>query len=379
MSDWAELYVAVFMVAFVTSLGVGFVLLRLAPRAGLIDSPGNKKFHYRATPLGGGLAMFLASTGVLLFEPLRVPTTWILVTCGALLTLIGLLDDFRSVPATVKFALLVVMTLVLWQFGIGAHPTRVEAIDLLITVLWITGVSSAFNAIDNMDGLATGVTTIAAGTFLVVALQTGQWVFGGLCAGLVGASLGFLVYNFPPARMFMGDAGSFFLGFTLASLGIVGEWNENQVIAAVIPILVLGLPLYDLSFTVLARHLTGVTRTLVDAINHCDADHVSHRLVKLGLSTRSAVLVLYLIAASFGVSAVSLQHAVSWVGLLHLLQALVLASALALVIAAVPPAAVARPRAAGTPDPAPSPIRAWLPLWAVVAALAALLAIRLSP
>ena len=109
-------------------------------------------------------------------------------------------------------------------------------------MLWVTGVSSAFNAIDNMDGLATGVAAIAALGFLIIALQTQQWVLGGLSAALLGASLGFLVFNFPPARIFMDDTGSFFLGFLLASLGVVGDWNSNELIAAIIPVLVLGCP-----------------------------------------------------------------------------------------------------------------------------------------
>jgi UDP-GlcNAc:undecaprenyl-phosphate GlcNAc-1-phosphate transferase len=377
MAVWPQLYAGVFLLSFGLALGFSFLCMRLAPRVGLLDAPGSSKFHSSATPLGGGLAIFLASASVLLFTSLRTPTAWLLVGAGAVLAGVGLLDDFRSVPATFKFALLVGITVAMWLFGIGAHPTGIAPVDLLISVLWITGVSSAFNAVDNMDGLATGVTAIAGGAFFIVALQTGQWLFGGLCAALVGASLGFLVLNFPPARIFMGDAGSFYLGFALASLGMVGEWNDNEVIAAVIPILVLGLPLFDLSFTVASRHLRGVTRTLVEAISHCGTDHVSHRLVRLGLSTRSAVLVLYLIAASFGLSAVSLQNALSWVGVLHLLQALVLAAALALVIGAAP-----RTQSESGSEAKSRPValtaRLMLPLWLIAVVLAALLAMSLG-
>ena len=373
MPPQTQLYASLFALAFVTALAVTAVMIRLAPRLGLVDHPAGEKFHHVATPLGGGIALYLACATVLLFPAMRTTHTLLVVAAGALLAAVGLWDDFRGVPATVKFAILVTLTVALSRHGVAATTTRIGVIDLVITVLWVTGVSSAFNAIDNMDGLSTGVASIAALAFFIVAVQTQQWGFGGLCLALVGANLGFLVFNFPPARIFMGDAGSFFLGFTLACLGVLGDWSSNPVIAAVIPILVLGLPIFDLSFTVVVRHFTGVTRTFAQALNHCGTDHVSHRLVRLGLGTRGTLAVLYLIAASFAISAVSLENAVSAVGVLHLIQALVVAGALAFLVAA-PGAASAAPPTAG-----PAAARtAWLPLGMVAAVLTVLLVLRLA-
>jgi UDP-GlcNAc:undecaprenyl-phosphate GlcNAc-1-phosphate transferase len=325
-------YLGIYALLGATSFLLSVVLTRLligfAPRLGLVDEPGTSKFHRAVMPVGGGLAMYAALLPVLLVPEAQSARTLIVVLAAGLVAAIGLIDDLRHVAAIVKFAALVGLTGLLFLAGIGASTTRVSGLDFLITVLWVTGVSSAFNAIDNMDGLATGVAAIAALSFLVIACQTGQWVLGALSAALVGSSLGFLAFNFPSARIFMGDTGSFFLGFLLAILGVVGEWNSNEIIAAVIPILVLGVPIFDLAFTVLRRHLTGVTRSPLEAIRHCGTDHLSHRLVRLGLTPRGAVLLLYLIAASFGISAVTLRNAGSADGILHLLQALVITAAL---------------------------------------------------
>jgi UDP-GlcNAc:undecaprenyl-phosphate GlcNAc-1-phosphate transferase len=196
----------------------------------------------------------------------------------------------------------------------------------------MVGISSAFNAIDNMDGLAAGVAAIASFFFFIVAYQTNQLVFGGLSLSLAGACLGFLFFNFHPAKIFMGNSGSFFLGYILAALGVMGKWHKNEIIASSIPILILGLPIFDISFTVLWRHFTGVTRSFTDALNHCGTDHTSHRLVTLGIGKRRAVLLLYLVAASFGISATTLREAGPLDALLLLLQAFFIATALALII-----------------------------------------------
>jgi len=326
--SWSTFYLIVAVSGFLTSAIGTRALIWLAPRVGLIDHPDDQKYHRIPTPVGGGLAVFCALLPLLLTRLVHLPHTTLLLSCSGLLALIGLVDDFRRVSALVKFGMLVALTGLLWSYGVGVTISGVPALDFVITVIWVVGVSSAFNAIDNMDGLAPGVAAIAALGFLVIALQTGQWALGGLSAALGGACVGFLIFNVHPARIFLGDTGSFFIGFLLAALGILGDWNDNQLIAAIIPILLLGLPIFDLSFTVLRRHMSGVTRTPIEAIRHCATDHLSHRLVRLGLSTRAAVLLLYLISASFVLSAISLRNARSAEGILHLLQAVVIVAAL---------------------------------------------------
>lgn len=347
MDRHLALYPVLALGSFLLSAALSRLLAHLGPRLGLVDAPGDGKFHRRPTPLGGGIAIYLGLAPLVLFEPTRALTTLTILGGAGLVALVGLADDLRGVSAPLKFLTLVALTSLLWSLGIGANTTRIAVVDFLITVLWMTGVSSALNAIDNMDGLAAGVAAIASACFLVIALQSGQWLLGALSAALLGATSGFLLCNFPPARIFMGDTGSFLLGFLLATLGVVGDWNSNEVIAAVIPVLVLGLPIFDLGFTVVRRHLNGVTRTPLEALSHCGTDHLSHRLVGIGLSPRDAVLFLYLIAASFGISALSLRHAASTVALLHLLQAMAIATALVPLLNLAEPVASPRRRPAG--------------------------------
>jgi UDP-GlcNAc:undecaprenyl-phosphate GlcNAc-1-phosphate transferase len=171
-----------------------------------------------------------------------------------------------------------------------------------------------------MDGLASGIAVIVAAMFFVIALQaylmlggeTSLSWFGMLAIGLVGANLGFLVYNFHPAQVFMGDAGSFFLGFTLAALGVMGEWTENRLISCAIPMLILGVPLFDFSYILIARILRGETRTLRAIIDHCAPDHLSHRLLWIGFRQRTAVFFIYLISIALGVSGILLRNSESY-------------------------------------------------------------------
>lgn len=172
-----------------------------------------------------------------------------------------------------------------------------------------------------MDGLASGLSVIVAGMFLVIAMQayaaanteTSLSWFGMLAVGLMGANLGFLIYNSKPALIFMGDSGSFFLGFTLAALGVMGEWTENRIISCTIPILILGVPLFDFAYVILARILKGETRTLRSIIDHCAPDHLSHRLVWFGFTQRQAVFFIYLISITLGISGILLRNTTSLV------------------------------------------------------------------
>jgi UDP-GlcNAc:undecaprenyl-phosphate GlcNAc-1-phosphate transferase len=201
-------------------------------------------------------------------------------------------------------------------FGVQLNLTGLFLVDLFLTWLWIVGVTSAFNGIDNMDGLASGVAVIVSGMYVAIALDTHfeagtetslSW-FGLLAAGLVGANLGFLLYNFKPAKVFMGDSGSFFLGFTLAALGVMGEWGDSRVVACTIPALILAVPIFDFAYILVARILQGQTRTVREVIEHCAQDHLSHRLVWLGFTQRRAVLFIYLMAFVLGLAGIMLRN-----------------------------------------------------------------------
>ena len=308
-----EAGVTAFAIAVLTMPLAIFLLNSL----GAVDHVSANKIHRQPVPRGGGIVIFFAFAVAVLAPNYREnPMNGVLI--GAFICLVvGAADDFTGgIPAVWKFLTLLLVTGVLYYYGVRLKLFPWEIVNFAFTLLWIVGVTSAFNGIDNMDGLAGGVSVIAAAMYLIIAIEaylkagteTSLSWFGLLAAGLIGANLGFLVYNFRPARVFMGDAGSFFLGFTLAALGVMGEWTESPVVSATVPVLILGVPIFDFAYIIIARILRGETRTLRQVIEHCAPDHLSHRLVWIGFSQRKAVLFIYVIALGLGVTGILLCH-----------------------------------------------------------------------
>ncbi|MBI4355805.1 MAG: undecaprenyl/decaprenyl-phosphate alpha-N-acetylglucosaminyl 1-phosphate transferase [Candidatus Omnitrophica bacterium] len=293
----------------------------LAVRWALLDEPVKGKLHRVATPRLGGVAIFLAYlAGVLWSWPWSRGEQVILL--GGLVTfLIGLMDDLVRLPAFIKLAALALVTLALAHTGVVIHVVpHWELLNTVITLLWIVGVASAYNAMDNMNGLAAGIAVIASGIYVAVALQTYQTQWAIFAAALAGASLGFWYHNFRTGSIFMGDSGSFFLGFSLAVLGVMGGWSANPVKAWLVPILVLGVPLADLVYTVFLLKRSGTVRSWRGAIAYSGQVHLSHRLVRLGFSQAGAVLFIYLICLTVSLGALVLRGTTTMQTLLLLLQ-----------------------------------------------------------
>lgn len=314
-----------YLIIFLTSLLLSYFLTPLvafiARRLNAIDLPGKDKLHKKTTPRMGGLAIFTAYAVSIIFCNCYDSAAIIILLGGFLILTIGILDDIWRVSAIYKLAFIFLITIMLSSQGVALGMFhKLPIISFFFTLLWIGGVTSAFNAVDNMDGLATGLAFIAATTFFVIAIRTSQWAMASLSVALMGSTLGFLRHNFNPARIFMGDSGSLFLGFTLASLGIMGEWSNNPVKASIIPILILGVPIFDLMYIIIRRWMDGVTAGITEAITFCAKDHFSHRLVYLGLSQKMAVLFIYLIGACVSIGAIVLQNAAKSDAVLLLLQ-----------------------------------------------------------
>lgn len=321
LPSWPVLYLYTGVIAFTLAAILMPLAIRLLRRFNVIDEPADNKIHKSATPRGAGIVIFIAfAVAVLLPNYRDNPMKGVMV--GAFICMIvGAIDDFRGgVPAVFKFGALVAATLIMSFFGVRLNLFSVPAVDLFFTLVWIVGVTSAFNGIDNMDGLAGGIAVIVSMMFLSIALEAHYlagtetplaW-FGLLSAGLIGANVGFLIYNFKPARVFMGDSGSFFLGFMLSALGVMGEWTEDRAIACTIPILILGVPLFDFAYIIIARILRGETKTMREIIEHCAPDHLSHRLMWIGFSQRKAVLFIYLMTFVLGTSGVLLRNSDSF-------------------------------------------------------------------
>ena len=317
LPPWPTLYMYSGLTAFVLAVVLVPITILILRRLRVVDDPADNKIHKTPIPRGGGIAIFIAfAVAVLLPDYRDNPMKGVMA--GAFICLVvGAIDDFRGgIPAVVKFLALICSTIVMSYFGLRLDLFENETLNLLVTIVWVVGVTSAFNGIDNMDGLASGVCVVASAMFLVIALQahysagteTSLAWFGLLAAGLIGSNLGFLIYNVKPARVFMGDSGSFFLGFMVSALGVMGEWAANPVISCTIPILILGVPIFDFGYILITRILRGETRTLRSVIEHCAMDHLSHRLVWIGFSERKAVGLIYVMAVVLGVSGILLRN-----------------------------------------------------------------------
>ena len=317
---WPRVYLMVGVTSFIIAAVGMHIVIPVLRRLGMMDAVAPNKIHRSPVVRGGGVVIFIAFAAAVLLPGYR-SSGMNGILLGAFICLaVGALDDYvGGIPGFYKLVTLFVVTLILWYFGVRLNVFQNDVLDIIFTLLWIVGVTSAFNGIDNMDGLASGIAAIVACMFFVIAVQAYQaagtetslsW-FGMLAVGLIGANLGFLIYNAHPARVFMGDAGSFFLGFTLAALGVMGEWTEDRIISCSIPVLILGVPLFDFAYIILARIIRGETRTLRDIIDHCAPDHLSHRLTWIGFSQSRAVLFIYLMAIALGVSGILLRNSKS--------------------------------------------------------------------
>lgn len=287
--------------------------IRLSHRIGFLDRPHTYKTHQEPVALLGGLGIYLAFT-ITLFSVLRFPQPgqyldlFAIAGGGLLVVALGIVDGFRPLWAVGKLAVLLLVTLLLSRFGVRINLTGIWAVDLGLTLLWISGVSSAMNSMDNMDGAAGGTAAIASFWTFYVAWYTGPWGqphVSFIAIALMGACLGFLRYNWSPAKIFLGDNGSLLLGFLLAALTVKCGWSRGDRIKAVIvPCAILCVPLYDITLSTILRIKRGVVRNPIEAIVYCGRDHLSHRLVALGLSKREAVLALYLFGMISGTIAV---------------------------------------------------------------------------
>jgi len=249
------------------------------------------------------------------------------VIIGAFVSLIvGILDDILGIRATLKLLIFFILTFILRTYGLTTNlpfdkiGLNKEIANILVTLFWIVGVTSAMNALDHMDGLASGVSLIASLSYFAVAIQTSNFFWGLVSICLAGALLGFLYFNWHPAKIFMGDSGSFFLGFTLASLGVMGGWSENPLKSMIIPFLILSLPIFDLIYVIFSRYLNGTTKTITEAIVYCGKDHIGHRLMKLGLKQRAVATIIYIFSAAISISALTIKDASLFDVFLLLLQ-----------------------------------------------------------
>jgi len=322
---WAYLVVLAFALAL-----AGVPLIRaLALRFGVLDAPAARKVHAVATPLLGGAAVYAAFAATVLFNFTFSRELKGVALGATIVVAVGVLDDVFDVPARWKLAGQVCAVAVAMAYGVvlDTVPTAwagSAAINIALTTLWFLTVTNALQFLDGMDGLAAGLGAIAALFFSLAALQREQPYLMFLAAPLVGACLGFLPYNFRfgrPATIFLGDAGASFIGFTLGGLAVMGEWAENDFIGLLTPVLILAVPLFDIAFVGTVRVVSGKVHSVGEWLAYTARDHIHHRFEALGLTRTETVLLIFFMAATFGLSAMLLKDATKHEAALILIQA----------------------------------------------------------
>jgi len=274
----------------------------LARRIGVIAQPRARDIHTQPVPKLGGLAILV---GVLVMalalgRRLEFQQLAAIVVAATLMSFMGLVDDRFSLNAYVKFAAQVSAAAMVYLFGVRVMLFSNLLLDALLTVVWIVGITNAMNMLDNMDGLLAGVSAVISAFFLVLAVINGQYLVGLLSAAVLGACVGFLVWNLNPASVFMGDSGSMFLGFMLACIAIKLRFlGQSPAVSWLVPVIVMGLPIFDTTLVTLSRLRRGK-----NPLTTPGKDHTSHRIANHGFSRREAVMILYLVCAALGIVAI---------------------------------------------------------------------------
>lgn len=326
------IYILGGVLALLLATGLTPVVKKFAIKVGAVDVPNARKVHTRIMPRMGGLAIYAAFVLTLLGFMLVAPDTLFgsarsaslvksLLAGGTIIVLIGALDDRFELSAKVKLVgQILAACVVVFGFGLkvdfinvpfGDQYVNFDAwIAIPVTIFWIVGVTNAINLIDGLDGLAAGVSGISIATLLVMAVIMGNPAVILLCSILLGCVIGFLFFNFHPARIFMGDSGSLFLGFSLAVISLLG-FKQVAIVSFITPLLIIGVPLSDTFFAIVRRALQK------KPIFAPDKGHLHHCLRELGFSHRQTVLIIYGIAAFFGtlavVQSIAASHDATWV------------------------------------------------------------------
>ncbi len=303
----------IFLAAIVFSAVAVPVVQRLARRFDVLDAPSARKIHANPVPLLGGAAIYLAVILALLVSGHLdyVQQAASILIGGTVMSMLGVWDDKWGLRPVAKLAGQVGAASLLYFTGVQIQFLHSGALNYITTVLWVVTITNALNLMDNMDGLAGGVAAVASVFFFLIATLTNQYLVAPLSAVLLGGCIGFLYYNFKPGEIFMGDTGSLLLGFILAAVGIKLRFPDSIAgdrVTWMVPLLVLGVPLFDTTLVTLSRIRRGIP------ISRGGKDHFSHRLVAMGLTKREAVLVLYLVQAALGVAALVVMQADLLVG-----------------------------------------------------------------
>jgi len=283
-----------------------------AIRLKIVDNPNWRKVHTKATPLLGGLAVYLAFILSLLFNNIFLPGMALILVGGSLIFLMGLADDIRPLPASLKLTFQILFALIVIvpgniQLTYFYHESWAHLINIPLTVLWIVGLTNAMNFFDGLDGLAAAISIIIAVFLGIISFKTYQPALGWISIAMAGSCIGFMPYNFrfgQSARIFLGDAGSTFIGFTLACLAVLGNWSAtSNLVSLTAPILIFGILIFDMTYVNLSRIKNRLAANFLELLKCANKDHLHHRLLMMGFTAKETVFIISIMSACLGVSA----------------------------------------------------------------------------
>lgn len=308
------MYIIAFALSFVVSIMATPLIKRLAIKLGATDQPNHRKIHRIVMPRLGGLAIVIGSVAGLLFLMPQYNHLLSIAVGGIIIVAIGVLDDKFTLSAKVKFLGQFTAALIPVFAGVNIdHVTipfggqlQLGAFGYVLTVFWIIGITNAINLMDGLDGLAGGVSVIGLSTILVMAAINHQYFVVTMATVLIGSTVGFLVFNFHPAKIFMGDTGALFLGYMLSVISVLGFFKSLATFSVVVPILILAVPIFDTLFAIIRRLIKR------QRISAPDKSHLHHCLLAMGFTHRTTVLIIYSLAMLFGVAAIIFSNSTLW-------------------------------------------------------------------
>ena len=300
--------------AFVLMLILIPLCIKIARHFNVQDSSGGAQNLSAPTPLLGGIGIFTAFLIVALFYQPWTPQLTAIIVASSIMVVMGTIDDIRPISSIIRLLGQLLAAGIVISVGVKVsflpHVWWGDVLSVVITCIWILGIVNATNFVDGADGLATGFTVIACIFFFLISLHLDKFSILLITSILIGAGLGFLVFNFKPAKIYLGDGGSTFLGFVLACLSLCGGWsNWNPVIAAGIPIIILSVLIFDMIYITISRIKNGRVHNFKEWLDYRGEDHFHHRLMYLGFKENQAVVFIYSISIVMGLSALVIEHA----------------------------------------------------------------------
>lgn len=324
-------WVYIMLFSFLLSFLLTPVFRKIAARLSILDQPSQRKVHKDPTPLLGGAAIYIAFTTSILANNILDSEVIAILVASTIIMLVSLADDMRSLSAKLKLVAQLAATGLVFWYGIRLHlfPRHGvgEVFNIVLTVMWVVGVTNAMNFLDGTDGLATGLGIVVSLFLGIVAFQTDQAFLGWFAIAMMGSCLGFFPYNFRPTRpasIFLGDTGSTFIGFTLACLAMKGDWaDSNPIVSICAPIMIFGVLIFDMTHTTITRIITGKVRSFHDWVSYVGQDHIHHRMYRLFQSNKKTVCLILAMSGCLGISAVVLRNARTIDGILIVLQGII--------------------------------------------------------